>query len=69
MEYGGSLFDPSYGLEYGVKSGALDEFIRQSVESVGTVRPKNPGEQTWGYGEVYVVTAPGIDKTLFSWSP
>jgi hypothetical protein len=53
IEYNGSIYDPSYGLEYGAKSGALLEFMLTSVESVGCYRPLQSGEDKQGYGFIY----------------
>jgi len=56
VEYDGKIYDPSYGLSYGIKSDAREEFLKQSVESVGDVHAA-PGGSVDGYGRVYVAHA------------
>jgi hypothetical protein len=53
VEYNGKIYDPSYGLEYGDTATALEEFVTQSIESIGIARDKLSGEDTQGYGWVY----------------
>ena len=59
--YNGNVYDPSYGKFYGVKAGAIQQFMTLSIESVGwQVRPKYPGDIE-GYGAAY--------EALTSWNP
>ena len=69
VEFGGYVYDPSYGLEYGVKANALAVFMSQSVESIGTTRKKKPNEATQGYGEVYTAMSGSYQSadTYFEW--
>jgi hypothetical protein len=72
VEYNGNVYDPSYGLEYGEKSEALKEFVRQSVEYVGTYRPATMIEKytgaTFGHHRVLEVTSSVINFNAFQWS-
>ncbi len=68
VEYNGKVYDPSYGVDYGPKANALEEFVRKSVEYVGVFRNATAQEkQDFGHGGVLVVTTTTINTNDFRW--
>ena len=69
--YDGKIYDPSYGKEYGVQSGALTQFMTQCVESVGTFTLA-PAGGIQGYGKVYVAQSGPLNTSIaddyFEWT-
>ncbi|MBP5622675.1 MAG: hypothetical protein J6X44_11750 [Thermoguttaceae bacterium] len=53
VEFDNNVYDPSYGLEYGIKTYALADFMIKSIDSIGSFRRKYQNEVTQGYGYVY----------------
>jgi hypothetical protein len=53
IEYNGKIYDPSYGLEYGLKANALTTFVTTSLESFGT--------------ETAAVVGGGVNAAGYAW--
>ena len=71
IHYNGVIYDPSYGVSYGIKNVAKQNFIHQ-LDSVGYfIFSTGTPADSLGYGFVYVVrkNTPRITEKdiLFSW--